>query len=215
MDTIIRHYQPGDQAAITELSADTAYFGDPVEAFLEDRRLYIDAFARYYTDCEADYAWVAENPQGVIGFLFGCVDTKIQMKRWRGYIVTHALVQAISGRYRLGKLTAGFAAGMLLGFFRGEAPALDLARYPAHLQIDVKTGHREMGVGRELIKAYLEQLRQSGIVGVHLVTTSANLAAMHLYEKVGFRLLDQRRNRYWTRRLGFQVENRTYGLNLT
>ena len=80
MDVTIRHYQSSDQQPVLKISADTAFFGDPVEAFLEDRHLYMDAFARYYTEYEAQYAWIAESPEGVIGFLFGCVDTAVQVK---------------------------------------------------------------------------------------------------------------------------------------
>ena len=215
MDAIVRHYRPSDQAAVFEISADTAFFGDPVEAFLEDRTLYKDAFARYYLEYETALVWVAENPLGLRGFLFGCADTSTQTKRWRTYIQHKVLVSALRGRYRLGKQTGSFAFGMLAGMIRGETARVDLGEYPAHLQIDVKQGCRGEGVGRRLIEAYVEQLKDLNIAGVHLETTSHNEAACHLYEKVGFRLLDERINRFWTRKLGFEVRNRSYGLRLS
>jgi hypothetical protein len=79
----IRHYQLSDQNDIFRIATDTAFFGEPVEVFLEDRRLYSDAITRYYTDHEAPYVWVADGPQGVIGFLLGCTDTTLHTKRWR------------------------------------------------------------------------------------------------------------------------------------
>jgi len=214
MDSTIRHYQPSDQLVVFEISADTAFFGEPVEAFLEDRRLHTDAFTRYYTDHEASYVWVADSPQGMIGFLLGCADTSQLSKRWRRYIITKVVLRALSGQYKLGRRTASCAWGMLVGMIRSEEPKVDLVQYPAHLQIDVKQGYRGEGVGRRLIEAYLDQLHQLGFCGVHLGTTSHNVAACHLYEKIGFELLDSRPNRFWTRMLGFDVENRTYGLKL-
>ena len=214
MDSTIRHYQPSDQTALFELSADTAFFGEPVEAFLEDRRLYSDAFVRYYLDYETAYVWVAEGLEGVTGFLLGCAHTAHQSRHWRGYILTRVLLKALSGQYHLGRRTASFAFGMWAGLMRGEEPTVDLSVYPAHLQIDVKQSYRGQGVGSRLINAYLEQLRQMDVCGVHLQTTSHNTAAYHLYEKMGFSLLDNRPNRYWTRRFGFEIENRSYGSGL-
>ena len=211
-DIIIRPYRINDQAAVLEIAADTAYFGEPVEAFLEDRTLYGDAFARYYTEYEAPYAWVAESSGGVIGFLLGCVDTAQQAKEWRRYILRKVLINATSGRYTLGRLTAGFSLGMFLGAIRGEDAKVDLGVYPAHLQIDVRQGYRGLGVGRQLIEAYLEQLRGMSIAGIHLETTSHNEAACLLYEKVGLQILDSRLNRFWSKKLGFAVENRSYGM---
>lgn len=215
MDTIIRHYQASDRSALFEISADTACFGDPVEAFLEDRRLYNDAFARYYIEYETAWVWVAEAPQGLSGFLLGCADTSSQNRRWRRYILRRVLLDALRGRYKLGARTTGFAVGMLVGMFRREAVQVNLSAYPAHLQIDVKQGFRGEGVGRRLIEAYLGQLRELNVPGVHLETTSHNAVACHLYEKVGFKLLDERLNRFWTHRLGFDVRNRCYGLKLS
>jgi ribosomal protein S18 acetylase RimI-like enzyme len=214
MDTTIRHYQPSDQIMVCQISADTAFFGEPVEAFLEDRRIYNNAFTRYYTDFEAPFVWVADSLQGVIGFLLGCSETSLQSKRWRRYVISKVLVRAISGKYNLGRRTISFAYGMLVGLLRGEEPKVDLIEYPAHLQIDIKTGYRGIGVGKQLMNSYLEQLRQSGIFGVHLGTTSHNEAACHMYENIGFRLLDSRPNQFWTKMLGFDVENRMYGLKL-
>jgi ribosomal protein S18 acetylase RimI-like enzyme len=86
--------------------------------------------------------------------------------------------------------------------------------FPAHLQIDVSDGYRGAGLGRQLIEAYIEQLKKMNIQGVRLETTSHNEAACHLYEKIGFQMLDEKPNRYWTRMLGYAVSNRTYGLKL-
>jgi ribosomal protein S18 acetylase RimI-like enzyme len=120
----------------------------------------------------------------------------------------------LANRYKLGRRTIKFGFGMLVGLIRGEELRVDLIDYPAHLQIDVKQGYRGMGVCLRLIEAFLEQLRQEDVQSVHLGTTSHNQAACHLHEKLGFQLLGIRPNRYWTRWLGFAVDNRSYGLKL-
>jgi ribosomal protein S18 acetylase RimI-like enzyme len=210
----IRHYNVSDQESVLGISADTAYFGDPVEEFLEDRQLYHDAFARYYTENETSLVWVAEGSDGLVGFLLGCADTTTQAKAWRKYLLRRVLVRAMSGGYRLGRRTASFAWGMLIGAIRGEKLRIDVEEYPAHLQIDVRLGYRGDGVGRRLIEAYLDQLREMKVSGVHLETTSQNKAACHLYEKVGFQLLDESPSHFWSQKFGWEVKNRAYGLML-
>jgi hypothetical protein len=111
----IRHYQNSDRAAVFAISADTAFFGEPVEAFLEDQLLYCDAFTRYYLSFETHFVWVADCLDGLVGFLLGCADTSSYLKRWREYLVTRVLVKAIPRQYKLGPRTARFAWGMLAG----------------------------------------------------------------------------------------------------
>jgi ribosomal protein S18 acetylase RimI-like enzyme len=89
-----------------------------------------------------------------------------------------------------------------------------LDTYPAHLHINVESAWRGYKLGQRLMTVYLEQLRQLGITGVYLDTTSLNEVACRLYEKMDFRLLDARPNRFWAKWFGHSVENRCYGLKL-
>ena len=60
VEPFLRPFQPDDRDALFKIAADTAYFGDPIEAYLEDRRIFLDAFYAYYTDLEPEHIWVAE-----------------------------------------------------------------------------------------------------------------------------------------------------------
>ena len=40
----VRRYKPQDREDIFRIAADTAFFGEPVETLLEDRRVFCDAF---------------------------------------------------------------------------------------------------------------------------------------------------------------------------
>jgi ribosomal protein S18 acetylase RimI-like enzyme len=194
--------------------ADTAFFGDPVEVFLEDRDLFCDAFCAYYTDLEPERAWVAEVGGRVAGTLLGCAHTGRQRSRWRRWILPPVVKRWSLGRYRVGPLTWRYALVQLLAALNGENPQADLDPYPAHLHINVDRGWRGRGLGRRLLLAYLDQLRELGVPGVHLSTTSLNRAAVSLYAGVGFQLLDSRQTRawrYWTEK---PVENRFYGMKL-
>jgi ribosomal protein S18 acetylase RimI-like enzyme len=211
---IITRFKPEHRSAVFQIAADTAFFGDPVEAYLDDRRLFCDFFYRYYTDYEMEHSWVSIAGQQVIGFLMGCTDTAAQQRRWFKVILPSTLGWALQGRYRLGRRTWQYAAGLVRAALNREFVHCSLEEYPAHLHVNIAEKGRGLGIGRQLMDTYLEHLRQLGIPGVHLHTTSLNEAACRLYDRLGFALLDSRRTGLWRNYLDREVENRCYGLKL-
>jgi GNAT superfamily N-acetyltransferase len=211
---IIRLYKPNDRQDVLQISADTAVFGEPVEAILEDRGLFCDAFTAYYTDFESEYLWVACFGDQVVGYLTGCVDTTSQRRRiiWRTIIPL--VWRIILGKYRLRWKTFHYAKYMAIGALRKEYPHVDLKQYPAHLHINVQAAMRGQGLGKRLMTAYLEQISAMGLPGVFLDTADINEDACRLYESLGFKLLDSRQTRVWREVITGSVENRAYGLRL-
>ena len=211
---IIRSYKPNDRLDVLRIYADTAVFGEPVETILEDRGLFSDAFTAYYTDFESDYLWVACIDDQVEGYLTGCVDTISQRRRIIGRTILPLVWRIILGKYRLGWKTFNYAKYIAIGALRQEYPHVDLKEYPAHLHINVDADSRGRGLGRSLMTAYLDQLREIGVPGVFLDTTDLNETACSLYEAIGFELLDGRPTRVWVEVIYGLVENRSYGLKL-
>ena len=210
----IRPYEPQQRQAVFQIAADTAYFGAPVEAFLDDRQLFCDAFCGYYTDQEPELVRVACADDQVIGYIMGSLDTAQKQKYWLKKTLPWLVARLAGGRYRVGKRTLAYARRMAGGWLRDEFPRPALALYPAHLHINLQDGWRGYGLGRKLMEAYLGELRSMHTRGVHLETTSANMAACILYEKMGFKLLDSRLTRTWQGVYSGEIENRCYGLLL-
>jgi|WetSurSiteA1Bulk_404760.scaffolds.fasta_scaffold17448_2 ribosomal protein S18 acetylase RimI-like enzyme len=213
-DAVIRLYRPVDREDVLRIGADTAFFGAPIEKYMEDRRIFCDIFYSYYTDVEPGYCWIAEVEGRVAGFLAGCPDSKAKAGLYLRSILPGSLGSLIRGKYQSGPLTRDYLHRLVGAGFRNEAPHVDFKIYPAHLHINVDAGFRGHGFGRRLMNAYLGQLRGGQITGVHLNTTSLNEAACRLYESVGFRLLDARPTRMWEGIVEGHVENRCYGLQL-
>jgi len=65
--------------------------------------------------------------------------------------------------------------------------AEETAKYPAHLHVNVAEGARSGGIGSRLIAAFLADLRQAGVGGVHLVT-GHNSRNIPFYHRNGFSL---------------------------
>ena len=214
-ELLVRPYQLKDRETVLRIGADTAFFGAPIEAYMEDRNVFLEAFYTYYTDVEPEHAWVACADETVVGFLTGCVDSHFHGRRYVRFILPGLVSKVLRGKYRFGRRSIGYLSGLLGGWLRGEFTHADLETYPAHLHINVDSNWRGHGLGQRLMEAYLQQLRKLGVKGVYLDTTSLNEAACRLYEKIGFRILDARPDRFWAKWFGHPVENRCYGLRLT
>ena len=212
VDLSIRLFQAEDREVIYRIAADTAFFGEPVEAFLEDRRLFCDAFYRYYIDFEPEQIWVACADANVVGFLAGCLDTKARNRIFVLRLLPGTAWRILRGEYRLGPRTRRYALELAWEMFSGNVPRADLRVFPAHLHVNIAAEWRGQGLGRTLLTTYLGFLRRAGLPGVYLETTSRNAAACRLYESLGFRLLDERLSSLWTHLVGSPVANRCYGL---
>lgn len=210
----IRPYQEKDRELVLKIASDTAFFGEPVEIFLEDRHIFMDAFYTYYVDIEPEHAWVATSHDEVVGFLTGSTDTHRQEIWFSKHAVPGVVKKLFRGKYKTGPLTWHCFRAYLLTFFRHEGTAADLNLYPAHFHINIDRQHRRAGLGRRLIQTYLAQLKSLNIPGVHLQTTSENIGACILYERIGFNLLSSHSTQMWRWVSGKTIENRCYGLGL-
>jgi len=210
----IRLYRPADRADVLRIGADTAFFGAPIEKYMEDRQIFSDGFYSYYTDVEPGFCWVADAGGKVSGFLTGCLDSRTKAGRYIQHILPGLLKSLVRGQYHFGSRMWDYLRRLLGAGFRSEVPHVDFRVYPAHLHINVDASYRGHGLGRRLMNAYLGQLRSFHVPGVHLMTTSLNEAACKLYESVGFRLVDARPTRMWVGIIDGYVEDRCYGLLL-
>lgn len=211
----IRPFEPKDKCALFHIAAETAFFGAPIETFLDDRRLFNNIFYRYYTDFEPEHAWIAETDGQVVGFLTGCIDSRQQGKTvWRR-LLPDLLTEIARGQYRIGRKTMRYALQLGLGTLRSEIPAADADQYPAHLHINLDPAYRGRSLGRRLMEAYLDQLAELKVPGVHLHTTNINRAACTLYERMGFDLIAERATSVWKEWVNEPVFSRLYARRIT
>jgi ribosomal protein S18 acetylase RimI-like enzyme len=209
----IRPYTARDRDAVLRLAADTAFFGEPLERYLEDRQLFCDAMYAYYTDLEPEHAWVACADTEVVGFLVGCVDSSVRRRCWFARILPRLAYGVIRGKYAIGARTRRYSVRVMKAAMAPQ-PKIDERRYPAHLHLNVDAAWRRRGIGRQLLDAALDQLRALHVRGVHLKTTSLNTSAVRLYERAGFRMADSRPTSQWSGLVPDPVAKVTYVLDL-
>lgn len=207
----IRKYAPSDRNRIFEIGANTAFFGDPFEAYLDDRLIFVDAFYTYYTDLEPSGSWVACSDEKVVGFLTGCLNTRRYQRDLLRVIAPKVIKNLFLGKYKIGKRSLSYFGVVSNELFHANKYIIDYDIYPAHLHINIEKSSRGNGLGHELIGQFLNQLSTAKVSGVHLLTTSENKIARKLYEKMDFHLVWRKPNHFWTHFLGYEVVDLCYG----
>ena len=107
----------------------------------------------------------------------------------------------------------GFWIVLVNGRIEGSitVDGLHAAHEAAHLRwFIVADALRGKGIGNQLISAVIQFCREKGYNRVYLWTFEGLHAAQHLYEKAGFRLVEQHRGTQW----GTEVNEQRFVLGL-
>lgn len=60
----------------------------------------------------------------------------------------------------------------------------------ADLSIFVHQEYQDRGIGQELLKRMIEYAKDVGFKGITLITERSNVRAIHVYKKMGFRVVN-------------------------
>lgn len=170
---------------------ETGYMGDPVAWQWRDAASFADLFTGWYTDHEPESALVAERHGRVIGYLLGCRDSRhvrVPAALVRRHLVRRGLLVRPGTAPVLWRTMADLAPAAIAaarGRRRPPPKPVD-GRWPAHLHIDLLPEGRSIGLGRALVRRWLESLRRAGVAGCHLETWAENDGAVAFFEAMGF-----------------------------
>jgi ribosomal protein S18 acetylase RimI-like enzyme len=188
----IRGYQPGDLADLYRICLLTADSGRDATALYTDPRLPGEIYAAPYGVFEPGLAFVAEDDEGVGGYVLGALDTAAFEERlerdWWPRL-----------RERYPELPLGQAAALpqpeQLARRDIHQPWLAdrelVRRYPSHLHIDLLPRLQGRGLGRALMDTLLAALRARGSRGVHLFVSPDNHRAIAFYRHLGLTKLPE------------------------
>jgi len=181
----IRPYQSADLDDLYRVCLETADNGEDATALFSDPLLPGQVFAAPYAIFEPTLAWVAEDADGVAGYVLGALDTldfeeRLERDWWP------ALRKRYPNPGQLGDTLSQPERVTLQDIHQPFTtdPAL-VSRYPSHLHIDLLPRLQGRGLGRQLIEILLTALRAGGSRGVHLHVSRANQRAAGFYRHVG------------------------------
>jgi ribosomal protein S18 acetylase RimI-like enzyme len=190
------HFRPAgpqDRAALFSICLLTAASGEDATGRYSDPDYPGLVWAVPYLDFAPRHCFVVDEGGTAIGFVVGTPDTlsferRLEAGWWPGL-----------RRHYAGRAPRAELDSRVLDYIRApEAsdPAI-VARYPAHLHINLLAPARSGGWGRKLIEAELESLRDAGASGVHLGVSDINHRAIGFYRHVGFTELSRSPGAVW------------------
>ena len=185
---VIRPFQPGDEVGAYAVCLGTGDDGRDAGPLYRDPMLLGHVYVGPYLRLRPSFASVLVDGDGVVvGYVVGVPDT-IEFERE----AEESWWPELRERYPAGRSLGG-RDDELVGIIHspyGADPRL-VARYPAHLHIDLLPVAQGRGLGKALMARVLSQLADAGAIGVHLFVSVTNTKAIGFYEALGFaRALD-------------------------
>ena len=183
----IRSYRPDDLDALYRICLQTGDNGQDATSHFHDPKLLGHFFAAPYGLFEPSLAFVAEDSEGVGGYILGALDTRafeeqLESKWWPRLRTCYPDPSASLAPEQW---TPDQHVAYMI-HHRWRIPDELAARYPSHLHIDLLPRLQASGCGRQLTDTLTTALRSQGSGGVHLHVPHGNRRAAGFYRHVGF-----------------------------
>jgi ribosomal protein S18 acetylase RimI-like enzyme len=198
----IRPYAPKDRDDVFRVCHKTGYFGEDASLHFKDTVLFGTIFVSYYIDVEPENAFVATDDDRTVGYIVGTADTLAQKASFDRAVMPKILKRLFTSTVFRHPADALFLLG-LRGYEDFEETLYSenlLNDYPAHLHINLMAGYQRRGLGEQLIHTFEDHMRQKGVPGIHLVTSTLNTKAVPFYDKLGYRVVKELPNFLWDKK---------------
>ena len=183
---VVRPYRPSDLPALYDICLRTADNGADGSRLYADPRIVGEIFAAPYAALEPGHAFVAEDAEGVAGYVLGAPDTRafearLEAEWWPVLRQRYADTAHVPSWQRTREQWDAY-------YIHHPPPnpqaVVDAA--PAHLHIDLLPRLQGQGVGKQLMDAFLATVGDRA----HLGCQAVNTRAQRFYEVYGFRRLE-------------------------
>ena len=186
----IRPYRPPDLGALYDICLKTGEAGQDATGLYDDPKLLGHLYAAPYGVLSPEASFVAEDEQGVCGYIIGAVDTRAfnerMEARWWPDLRAALVEPSMEARETWSRdETLRYAIHHPQRMARRV-----LEHYPSHLHIDLLPRAQGQGLGRRLVDHWLAAIWRLGSPGAHLGVAPANQRGKRFYEAYGWQRLD-------------------------
>ncbi len=184
----LRPYSHGDLDALYAICLQTGAAGQDASPLHNDPHLVGHIYAAPYGVLEPESVFVAEDEQGVAGYVVGTFDTdrfcaRLEAEWWP------KLRERYAGAT---DMTESDQSRIETIMHPHQNPADLVAEYPAHIHMNLLPRLRGQRVGTRLLDMWVAHARVNGVSGIHLGASANNAAGIAFWTHGGFtRLRDE------------------------
>ncbi|MFI4976419.1 MAG: GNAT family N-acetyltransferase [Caulobacterales bacterium] len=182
----IRGVRPDDLDSLYAICLATGDNGADAAHLHKDPKVVGHVYAAPYALLEPQSAFVAEDDEGVAGYIVGARDTlafeaRLEAEWWPGLRERYADPVAKPAQdWGLDEIRAWVI------HHPRPPPARITGPYPSHLHINLLPRLQGQGMGKRLVDAWLARMREQDSPGVHLGVSLKNQRAVRFYRRYGF-----------------------------
>lgn len=183
----IRNYHPSDLPYLYKICLLTADSGKDATSLYSDPFLVGQFSAAPYAFCEPELTYILTLDEIPFGYILGTKNSA-EFYNWRN----DNWLPILRERYKLSAKTKSLREANIIALIhKGTSVKEELLSYPAHLHIDLLPEVQGLGMGKKLIKTFINKLRELNITALHLEVGKGNTGAINFYEKVGFHIIKE------------------------
>ncbi len=184
---LIRSYQASDLDALYQICLQTADDGQDATALFSDPELPGHVYVGPYVTFEPELAFVAEDAEGVGGYIVAALDSqafegRLEREWWPRLRRCYPEPSPDAA----GDLTQTEQYAIHDIHHPFGAPEEVTERYPSHLHIDLIPRLQGQRAGRRLVETVISRLQAEASPGLHLLVGRSNQGAIGFYRHIGF-----------------------------
>jgi GNAT superfamily N-acetyltransferase len=180
----LRPYRSSDLGALYDICLRTGDSGADASPLHNEPKLLGHFYAAPYGVLEPDNVLVAEDEQGVAGYIVGTFDTKAFEARlereWWPALRRHYAGVPEAALTEADRMRVAAIRELSLN------PEDIVARYPAHIHMNLLPRLRGQRLGTGLLQRWIEQAKDAEVKGIHLGANAKNSGGIAFWTKSGF-----------------------------
>lgn len=181
----IRSFRPADLDQLYAISLATGNAGGDAWHLYIDGRLIGHIYSAPYAKFSAETVLIAEDEQGVAGYIVGVFDTaafeeRLEQDWWPGLRAVYPEPTGVPSRW-----TADERRSFMIHHLKRTPDSL-INTYPAHLHMNLLPRLQGRGTGTALLERWVAMARQAGLKGIHLGANAGNHNALRFWAARGF-----------------------------
>jgi GNAT superfamily N-acetyltransferase len=185
----IRGFQAKDLGACYAISLATGLAGSDASHLYRDPRMMGHIYMAAYALLEPSLMFVVEDEAGVAGFVAGTEDTaawedRLERDWWPSLREQYADPSGVPPASRAADQRRAFMI-----HHPTRTPPVVVARYPAHLHMNLLPRLQRRGIGSKLLGTWLDIATSRGARAFHIGVNRENTGAIHFWRTRAFEAL--------------------------